>query len=384
MQIDRRLFIKGAGGTALGLIFAPGCQTNVVRPKGLGGVFDFLTPVDPSLEGNPGRRESESFFVQWGAEASVPDWDYDAVPVLAPEDWSLRIEGLVATELDLGFDDLRAKANAGEEVVLLNTIRCIFDTTQIPGLVGNALWRGVPLRSFLEDAGLDQQQTARIRYFGRDGFANNLRLEDVFLPATETAPVDPLLVYEMNGEPVPHVHGGPVRLLTPGRYGYKNVKWIERVVATDDDSVFGQYQSVFGFFDDGAVQPITKVTNPLTQAEIPAGPFDVFGYALSGLGDITTVEVSVDGGPFEPAELVPLEDLRTSFPSIDRSLQVNSGANYPFRGVWTLFRYTWDAPVGPHTLRFRATDSAGNVQPADDNDPTDGTTAYWTVTVTAV
>jgi DMSO/TMAO reductase YedYZ molybdopterin-dependent catalytic subunit len=384
MQLDRRLFLKGAGGTALGLVFAPACESNQVRPKGIGREFDFLTPVDASLEGDPGRRPTDAFYLQWGAESTVDGWTYADQPVIAPDEWSLRIEGLVQTPLDITFADLERKAAAGEEVVLLNTLRCIFDTTDIPGLVGNALWRGVPLRSVLEDAGIDPQQTARIRYFGRDGFANNLRLEDVFLPDALTEPLDPLLVYEMNGEPVPHVHGGPVRLLTPGRYGYKNVKWIERVVATDDDSVFGQYQSVFGFFDAGTIQPITKVTNPLTEAEIPAGPFDVFGYALSGLAGITTVEVSIDGGPFEATELVPLEDIRTSFPVIDASIQVASGATYPFRSVWTLFRYAWDAPPGEHTLRFRATDAAGNVQPEEDDDPTDGTTAYWRVTVRVV
>jgi DMSO/TMAO reductase YedYZ molybdopterin-dependent catalytic subunit len=384
MQLDRRLFLKGAGGTALGLVFAPACESNQVRPKGIGREFDFLTPVDASLEGDPGRRPTDAFYLQWGAESTVDGWTYADQPVIAPDEWSLRIEGLVQTPLDITFADLERKAAAGEEVVLLNTLRCIFDTTDIPGLVGNALWRGVPLRSVLEDAGIDPQQTARIRYFGRDGFANNLRLEDVFLPDALTEPLDPLLVYEMNGEPVPHVHGGPVRLLTPGRYGYKNVKWIERVVATDDDSVFGQYQSVFGFFDAGTIQPITKVTNPLTEAEIPAGPFDVFGYALSGLAGITTVEVSIDGGPFEATELVPLEDIRTSFPVIDASIQVASGATYPFRSVWTLFRYAWDAPPGEHTLRFRATDAAGNVQPEADDDPTDGTTAYWRVTVRVV
>ena len=384
MQLDRRLFLKGAGGTALGLVFAPACESNQVRPKGIGREFDFLTPVDASLEGDPGRRPTDTFYLQWGAEGTIDGWTYADQPIVAPDDWSLRIEGLVQTPLDVTFADLERKAAAGEEVVLLNTLRCIFDTTDIPGLVGNALWRGVPLRSFLEDAGIDQQQTARIRYFGRDGFANNLRLEDVFLPDAVTEPLDPLLVYQMNGEPVPHVHGGPVRLLTPGRYGYKNVKWIDRVVATDDDSVFGQYQSVFGFFDAGTIQPITKVTNPLAEAEIPAGPFDVFGYALSGLAGVSTVEVSIDGGPFEATELVPLEDIRTSFPVIDASIQVASGATYPFRSVWTLFRYAWDAPPGEHTLRFRATDAAGNVQPEEDDDPTDGSTAYWRVTVRVV
>jgi DMSO/TMAO reductase YedYZ molybdopterin-dependent catalytic subunit len=387
VDFNRRIFLKGAGGTALNLIFVPttGCESNEVIPKGIGAAFDFLTPVDPSLEGDPAQRPRDAFFLQWGAQG-IPslDWRYDDIPVVSADDWTLRIEGTVSQTLDLVFADLEAVAGQGQDVVLLNTLRCIFDTTEIPGLVGNALWRGVPLRSFLDQAGIDTQTTARVRYFGRDGFTNNLRLEDIFLPANVVDPVDPLLVFEMNGEPIPHVHGGPVRLLTPGRYGYKNVKWIARFVATDDDSEFGSYQEQFGFFDAGTIQPITKVTNPLTATEIPAGPFDVFGYAISGLAGVDRVEASVDGGPFEAATLVPLEDIRTSFPIIDGAIQVEAGSEYPYRGVWTLFTFPYDATPGEHTLRFRTVDRDGNEQPETDGDPTDGTTGYWTLRITVV
>lgn len=384
-DFNRRVFLRGAGGTALGLVFAPlGCQSNEVRPKGVGAEFDFLTPVDPSLEGEPGRRPRGTFYLQFGANGSVPDWEYDAIPVLERDEWTLRIEGLVATPLDLTFADLEAVAATGEDVVLLNTLRCIFDTTDVPGLVGNALWRGVPLRRFLEDAGIDREQTVRVRYFGRDGFTNNLKLEDVFLPGSVREPIDPLLVFEMNGAPVPHVHGGPVRLLTPGRYGYKNVKWIDRIVATDDDAEFGSYQDQYGFFDAGTIPPITKVTNPLTRAEIESGPFGVFGYAFSGLAGIEQIEISIDGGAFEPVDIIPLDEIATSFPVIERAVQVARGTSYPFRGVWTLFRYAWDATPGEHELRFRSTDQAGNEQPGRDEEPRDGAAGYWTVQVTVV
>lgn len=384
-DFDRRLFLKGAGGTALGLVFLPRCQSNEITPKGVGAGFDFLTPIDTSLEREPGRRPPGSFFVQFGA-AGIPalSWSYDDIPVLPRDAWSLRIEGLVSTPLDLGFADLQAKADIGLDVVLLNTLRCIFDTTAIPGLVGNAIWRGVPLRSFLEDAGIDQQATARVRYFGRDGFSNNLRLDDIFLPPTTVEPLDPLLVFEMNGEPIPHVHGGPVRLLTPGRYGYKNVKWISRFEATADDAEFGSYQEQYQFFDAGTIQPVTKVTTPLTRVEIPAGEFECFGYALSGLAGIATVEASLDDGPFEPADLVPLEEVRTSFPDIEQTIQLARGNAYPFRGVWTLFRYSFEAIPGEHTLRFRAIDAAGNEQEEVDRGPRDGATGYWTIDVTVV
>ena len=377
---SRRFFLKAGSGAALGLYLSPlGCESGSVRPKLAGAEFDFLTRVDPSLSRSPSERSANSHFIQFGAESSVSGWSYEGVQPLERADWQLELSGLFDEPATLSFDDVQAQIDAGEDVVVLNTLRCIFDSTGIPGLVANALWRGVPLTRFLDAAGVDASVN-RFRIFSRDGFTNNLRRQDLEVPV-DSPELAPLLAFEMNGVGTPHVHGGPVRLLVPGRYGFKSMKWVERIEATANDDVFGAYQEAFGFFDDGTIQLITKVTNPLAEATLPAGAIELFGYALSGVAPVQSVEVSIDDGPFMTAELDTFERISEEFPDINDSLQVTLGRTYPFRGVWTLFRFTWEAEPGTYQLRFRATDAEGGTQPVVDGDLTDGSTGYWSIRV---
>ena len=379
MNSSRRFFLKATSGAAFGLYLSPlGCESNSITPKFSGGQFDFLTPVDPSVD--RGNRLDPSHFVQFGAQSSVMGWSYEGVEQVARADWQLELTGEFDTPTTLTFADIQAEIDASGDYTVLNTLRCIVDSTGIPGLVGTALWRGVPLSRFLQQAGVGAD-VRRFRIFARDGFTNNLRREDVLLTGDEPDR-EPLLAFQMNGDDVPHIHGGPVRLLVPRRYGYKSVKWAERIEATEDDTVFGSYQEVVGFFDDGTIQLTTKVTDPLARANVPAGMVELFGYALSGAEPIQAVEVSVDDGPFEPATLDTLEDIQAQAPAIADAIQIQRGATYPFPGVWTLFRFDWDAEPGPHRLRFRAIDAQGQVQIEDDQDGVDGLSGYWDIQVT--
>ena len=378
MMSTRRIFLKATSGAALGLYLSPlGCEQNSVVPKIDGARFSFLTPVDPSTRRD--GRPADSHFVQFGAEGSVPNWSYEGVDVVSRSDWRLELTGLFDQPRTISFSDLEAAETDGGSQTVVNTLRCIVDSTSIPGLVGTALWRGVPLRRFLDEAGVDPA-VRRFRIFGRDGFTNNLRREDVFVPSDEPER-SVLLAYAMNGDDVPHIHGGPVRLLVPGRYGFKSLKWAERIEATTDDTVFGTYQEQLGFFDDGTIQLATKVTNPLAAATIAPGPFELFGYAVSGAAAVGSVEVSIDDGPFETATLEPFEALLEEAPDLADTLQVELGRQYPFRGVWTLFRFPWQAEPGSHRLRFRAVDALGEVQKEVDSDPTNGSDAYWDIRV---
>ncbi|MEL7369075.1 MAG: molybdopterin-dependent oxidoreductase [Myxococcota bacterium] len=377
----RRVFLKATSGAALGLYLSPiACESNQITPKVTGGRFDFLTPVDVST--NRRNRPIDSHFVQFGGEGSVPSWNYDTVAEIDRSAWSISLQGLFTTPGELTFADIDAAVADDQAVTVLNTLRCIFDSTGIPGLVGTALWRGVPLSTFLEAAGVDST-VQRFRIFSRDGFTNNLRRDDVFVPVDEIER-SPLLAYQVNGADIPHIHGGPVRLLVPGRYGYKSMKWVERIEATDDDAVFGSYQDAFGFFDDGTIQLATKVTDPLASAELRAGRLELFGYALSGDKTVGSVEVSIDDGPFEPTVLEPFETLAEQNPELSETLQAQIGRTYPYRGVWTLFRFSWDATPGTHRLQFRAIDSDGLIQVVSDTDPTDGFSGYWDIQVQVV
>ena len=367
--ITRRRFLRTAGGAVLGLGLLPlaGCESNLVEPLVEGTVIPFLTPTD-------------DFFVQYGGAVLSSAWG--GVQQIDEGAWRLTIDGLVRTPLTLTFDDIEALQS--QSVTMIKTMRCITDSTAVPGLVGTALWTGVPLRVVLDRAGVDRQRARRLRFYGSDGFTNNLPLNRVY----GTQPpglVEPLLVYAMNGAPLTAEHGFPVRLVVYEQYGYKNVKWLSRIEATQDDTPFGTYQEVLGFVDDGVMRVVNKVTDPLRNAQIAAGPFLVTGYALSGFGGVTNVEVAVDDGPFEPAEIVPLEEVVAANPSIRQAVQLQAeGFGYPFRGVWALWSFRWDAPPGRHTLSVRATDATGTTQTPGDSTPEDGFNPIFEVTVEVV
>ena len=93
------------------------------------------------------------------------------------------------------------------------------------GLISNAVWKGLPLRDLLDQAGV-LSGAARVRLQGVDNYTDTIPLEKAMEPTT-------LLAYEMNGAPLPDRHGHPLRVIVPGYFGEKNVKWITRVEVTD-------------------------------------------------------------------------------------------------------------------------------------------------------
>ena len=356
--MTRRSFLKSAAGISLGATFLPltGCESLAVDPVTSGFDFPFLTPT-------------ESFFVQYGADGSLSDWK--GIQQIARSTWRLQIDGLVANPLSLSFSDLDADPALIQTV--LSTIRCILDNNAVPGLIGTATWTGVPLRVFLERAGIDRQQGKRLRVYGADGFTNNIKLDKLYGEADEGT-VEPLLVFAMNGSPLENEHGAPVRLLMPGHYGYKSIKWIERIEVTDDDSAFGTYQEVLGYDDDGTIDISCKTTSVLRGARLATGPTRIAGFALSGYAGIAAISVSIDGATPQPARIISLNELLANEANIQSAVQVrdNTQFSYPYSGVWALWDFLWDAPPGAHTIRVEALDQTGKLQPPIDNDPTDG------------
>ncbi|MFK7844209.1 MAG: molybdopterin-dependent oxidoreductase [Rhodothermales bacterium] len=368
----RREFIKKAGSTLLGLSILPmvGCEKNSFEPILLGTDIPFLSPIQHN---NP----DEAFFIQYGGEAAIPNWP--GVQQLSRNTWSMIIDGLVDTSLQLTFADIQQESD--KAVRILSTLRCIVDETFVPGLIGTTIWTGVPLRIFLDRAGIDPVLSKRIRFYGSDGFTNNLKFNQIYGPIDQDL-VEPLLVYEMNGVPLTPEHGNPVRLLVPGAYGYKSVKWLNRIEVSGLDEVFGSYQEQLGYVDDGEVSVINKVTNPLQGQTISAGAFKLFGYALSGKAGIRDVQLSFNDGPFESARILPLSEVLSSNPQIRETVQLqDAGFAYPFRGVWTLWESTWNATPGSHTIRVRATDNSGNSQPFTDENDLDGTNPVFELRV---
>lgn len=372
MDLDRRTFLKLGGAGILGVTFASlasGCEEYIVTPLGENG-STFLTPVD-------------QFFVQNGGQGAIAGWTR---PTLSTATWELKIEGFqpgdVTTPLTIRYSDLEEAARAGREITILKTIQCVLESPlrlTPTGFMGNAYWTGIPLDYFLDRAGL-ASTVKQLLLFGADGFTNNIKMSRITSP--EAGLVQPLLVYRMNGAPLTPDHGFPVRLIVQEGYGYKNVKWIDKIQATKFEADFGTYQDQ-GFADDGVIRTNSRSTTIREGGTLAAGNVEITGFAVSGSAPVSTVEVRIDDGPFRAAEVVPLSEITAAEPVPAAVKQIADGTPYPYRAVWTKWRFRWDAPAGNHVVSVRATDAANNQQPEIDDNIFDGQTgiARYNVTV---
>ena len=182
------------------------------------------------------------------------------------------------------------------------------------GLVGNAVWTGTSVRAVLEACGSDLEfDTLVVR--GRD--AGVTKPEDVYsdygkgLPRLKALHQDTLLGWEMNGEPLPHLHGGPIRMVVPGWFGTWWVKWIHslELISGSYDGFWQttRYSYQGGDFGHpeivGGALPRSLICDPAEGQAVVNGPVRFRGYAWAGENSIATVELSSDGG----ANWVPCE-----------------------------------------------------------------------------
>lgn len=286
--------------------------------------------------------------------------DHFGVPRLERSGWRLRVTGLVATPLELGYDQLRGSGRRELEVVL----ECAGNGRSLmsprpPGLpwgqraVGCARFGGVPLREVLGPARL-RPETAELVFTGAD----RGRLRGRITPYERSLPValalhpDTLLATHMNGAPLTARHGAPVRLVVPGRYGMADVKWLVgvRAVGRPFTGLFQAEEYVYRHSRGTPEGPVTVIrvkslfTEPAPGGTVSSGtPVTLRGKAWSGGGvAVRRVEVRVGGGPWQSAELVP--------------------ASGPY--AWADWSYRWTpGRPGPVRLLVRATDAAGRSQP---------------------
>lgn len=333
----------------LGATFGPwlGCDTENGAASDAGLITDAAAPSPTQCL--PLLTPRSGFFQQFGGSGTVPDW---TLPELDASSFRVRIEGLVDRPLELSLAEL--EADLDNHVSVLGTLMCV------KGNHGTGIWTGIPLRVLLDRAGIDRSRTARLRLWGADGFGNNLRIADVYESPAEL--FEPLLVFWLYGERLPAALGFPFRLRLADRYGFKNVKWLARIEATDIDEPFGHYQDL-GIDDEAFLQPVPTVDAPPPLQTVQAGPVEVCGYALSGYGGVEAVEVAVNGGPYRPARLATLEEVRERHPELEQVLQLEQPDRfaYPFRAVFVVWRIELQLPWGDHLLAIRCRDSSGRV-----------------------
>jgi DMSO/TMAO reductase YedYZ molybdopterin-dependent catalytic subunit len=238
--------------------------------------------------------------------------------------WKLDVGGLVDNSLSLTYDEIRALPSVEQHA----TLACI--SNEVGGdLIGNALWRGLRLKDVLEKAGL-RAGVVDVVLRASDDYTDSISLERAMAEAT-------LLVYEMNGEPLTSEHGFPVRLLVPGIYGMKNVKWINRIEAVDFD-LKGYWQRR-GWDDRAEYKTMSRIDAP---SHAVKGEATIAGIAFAGDRGVSKVEVSTDGGrSWVRAEIKPALSPLT----------------------WVLWHKTWSpSQAGGHRVIVRATDGQGIIQ----------------------
>lgn len=137
----------------------------------------------------------------------------DHMPVFDRAAWRLTIGGLVEQPISLSYDQVRALPRAEQ----ISTFHCVTGWT-----VQNVHWAGVRLRDLLADAKPLASAHALQLVSMEKPYVDYVTLEQAFLG-------DVMVAYEMDGQPLPREHGAPLRLIIPEMYGYKNVKWLERI-----------------------------------------------------------------------------------------------------------------------------------------------------------
>jgi DMSO/TMAO reductase YedYZ molybdopterin-dependent catalytic subunit len=211
-------------------------------------------------------------------------------PVIAPESWSLALDGEVNSPVQLDYATLRQLPT----VELAKTLECVSNLTDkcelVPfgcELIGTATWKGVRLADILDLAGGLKPGVVAVAMIGEDEFVSSIPAEAALDPAT-------IVAYEMNGAVLPYEHGYPARVLVPGRYGYKSPKWI-RIIRPSTRPVLDWYGQR-NWNKDGIVRTMTRIDVPAPAATVPAGPQRIAGIAYASNRGISKVEYSTDGG----------------------------------------------------------------------------------------
>jgi DMSO/TMAO reductase YedYZ molybdopterin-dependent catalytic subunit len=302
---------------------------------------------------------TRSFYVR--THFPVPKIDRDA--------WWLHVEGEVEKPFAINYEQLLEL----ESVTIPVTLECAgnnrnFLEPKVKGVqwglgaVGTAEWTGVPL-SVLLDRALVRPQAREVILEGADGGI----LEDPKSPPCELrfarsvqvkkARRDVLLAYKMNGSDLPPEHGFPLRAIVPGWYAMASIKWLQRIIVTDQPFP-GYYQTMdYAYWKRrGDIAELTPLSEMQVKAEIakpaqgetvPANSsVRVHGAAWTSDGEIAKVELSTDGGTtWSEAKLL----------------------GESTHNAWRLWEFNWQTPGvgGKQILVVRASDSLGRTQPAE-------------------
>ncbi len=259
-------------------------------------------------------------------------------PVVDASSWTLTVDGLVlATPLVLDYASLQGRIRSGSLPAAAEyaTMECV--SNEVGGnLIGTTKWGGVRLRDLLLAVGVDATADW-VEFTCADGYTVAIPLAKAMDPAT-------LVVLTMGPDdaPLQSRHGGPARILVPGKYGMFSAKWLTRITALQG-AYLGFWQQK-GWTNDGPIETEALIAIPADGAVV-RGPQTIGGFAVSAANGISRVEVSTDGGAtWSDAQLRAPKD-----PML----------------AWVVWTFAWNPTGGgAYRIEARATDGNGVVQPS--------------------
>ena len=296
---------------------------------------------------------------------------HGAIPVLDEAAYRLRVEGRVATKLDLGLDELRSRFPerrvvatmqcAGNRRADMQRVRPTSGDPWAPGAVGTAEWTGVTLAAVLRAAGAEEGTDLHVAFQSAD----QCEMEGksfwfgASIPMAKALADEVLLAWAMNGEKLEAEHGAPLRVVVPGYAGVRSPKWLHTVTVQDkpsDNPIQADDYKLFPADVTAATadpahgvtinaMPVNSaICEPAPHTSLPAGAVTLRGYATASDRQVVRVDVSADGGrSWTQATLEDKEEQPWS---------------------WVFWHAALDLPRGEHELAVRAWDEAGQTQPA--------------------
>lgn len=335
-----------SGRTATGPLIV-----RVTRP------FDAETPV---REFTSRLTPNHRFFVR--SHFGPPSSD-----LIAEAHWKLQVGGYVDRPRSFTLKDLQRM----EPVTITAVVQCSGNgranfQPKVPGVqwdrgaVGNAEWTGVRLNDLLRQCGV-QPRGKHVQFQGADRpVVASVPLFIRSIPVAKALHPDTILAYEMNGQPLPLLHGAPLRVITPGWMAESCIKWLTDIVLREEEAHGYYMQTAYrvpsrpaepgASSQSGTTVPVEEmpvkslIAAPVGGETVAKGPVMIRGVAWSGEAPVVKVEVSSDeGNTWEAARLI--------------------GEAIPYG--WRQWQYMWHPrTIGAATIVCRATDARGAVQPA--------------------
>jgi DMSO/TMAO reductase YedYZ molybdopterin-dependent catalytic subunit len=354
--LDRRAFLRAGAGVAAGAGALALAGEVVGTGKDAEGSRAAVGALVPSRTAPPVPADAD--FAKLGTPTFLtPNGSFYridtalVVPQVRAEDWSLRVHGMVDREVVFRYADIRERPLV-ERIV---TLTCV--SNEVGGrYISTANWLGVDLADLLNEAGV-RGGAEQLFATSVDGFTSGTPVSVAMDPDRGA-----MLAIGMNGQPLPVEHGFPARLVVPGLYGYVSAtKWVTDLELTTWDARQA-YWLRRGWAEQAPIKTESRIDRPKPSDTVSEGRVTVCGVAWAQHTGVDRVEVRLDQGPWQQAEL---------------SAEVTKDA---WRMWWTGLQV---AP-GTHEVAVRATDRSGypqTEQPADT--VPDGATGWHTIAFTA-